>query len=144
MAHLSPRLSPLLSVESDEAVIDIEPGDVLPTAEEIKKLGFTRLLMVTAVDYGESLVMVYRVQSRSLSVSLFLKTRLSCDDLRIASVVPVWPAADWQEREVFDMFGVVFYGHPDLRRILLPDDFAGHPLRKDFDHPRLIRRPDYI
>ena len=65
-------------------------------------------------------------------------------DPHIDSLYGVWPAADWQEREVFDLFGVVFDGHPDLRRIMLPADFEGHPLRKDYDNPNMIRRPDYI
>ena len=60
-----------------------------------------------------------------------VKAGLPPDDLRIASISPAFPAADWQEREVFDLFGVAFDGHPDLRRILMPDGWVGHPLRKD-------------
>jgi len=69
---------------------------------------------------------------------LRLKVRLPGDDPRVASVVGVWPTAGWPEREVFDLFGIVFEGHPDLRRILMTDDWEGHPLRKDY--PVQIRK----
>ena len=61
-----------------------------------------------------------------------LRVRLSGDDPVIDSLVPVWPGANWLEREIFDLFGIQFTGHPDLRRILLPEDWEGHPLRKDY------------
>ena len=61
-----------------------------------------------------------------------LRVRLSGNDAVVDSLVPVWPGANWLEREIFDLFGIRFNGHPDLRRILLPDDWEGHPLRKDF------------
>lgn len=61
-----------------------------------------------------------------------LRVRIPCDDPAMDSVTSVWPGASWMEREVFDLFGVRFAGHPDLRRILLPDDWEGHPLRKDY------------
>jgi len=89
-------------------------------------------------------VMVYRIKARSLSAGLVVKTKVPKDDPSIDSVFGVWPAADWQEREVYDMFGVTFVGHPDLRRMHLPDDFVGHPLRKDYENPDVIKRPDYI
>lgn len=69
---------------------------------------------------------------------LRLKVRLEGDDPRVATVSGVWPAANWAEREVFDMFGIDFIGHPDQRRVLMPDDWQGHPLRKDF--PVQIRK----
>lgn len=144
LSSAAPELSSLLSFDFGEAVITIDADAILRTAEQLKEIGFNRLVMVTAVDYGEWIVMVYGLHSQSLSTGLFVKAKLAVDDLEVASVYPVWPAADWQEREVFDLFGIQFEGHPDLRRILLPDDFEGHPLRKDYDDPRLIRRPDYI
>lgn len=61
-----------------------------------------------------------------------LRVRLNGSDPVVDSLVPVWPGANWQEREIFDLFGIRFNGHPDLRRILLPDDFEGYPLRRDF------------
>jgi NADH-quinone oxidoreductase subunit C len=61
-----------------------------------------------------------------------LRVRVPGSDPAVDSLVPVWPGANWLEREIFDLFGIRFTGHPDLRRILLPDDFEGHPLRRDF------------
>ena len=61
-----------------------------------------------------------------------LKVRLDEDDVRVASAVAIWPIANWLEREVWDMFGIRFEGHPDLRRLLLYEEFVGHPLRKDY------------
>jgi NADH-quinone oxidoreductase subunit C len=63
---------------------------------------------------------------------LRIRVRLSGDDPVVDSLVPVWPGANWLEREIFDLFGIQFTGHPDLRRILLPDDWEGYPLRKDY------------
>lgn len=144
LAATSPQLRDALSLEGREAVVRLDPEQILPAAEQLKQAGFERLVMVTAVDYREYLELVYRVHSRSISASLVVKTRVAPDSARVASVCSVWPAANWQEREVFDLLGIEFEGHPDLRRILLPDEFDGHPLRKEYDDPRLIRRPDYI
>jgi NADH:ubiquinone oxidoreductase subunit C len=101
--------------------------------------------MVTAVDSGDGrLVLVYRLTSRVLRAAIFLKTRFPAGDPVTPTVTDLWPAANWQEREVYDMFGIVFEGHPDLRRILLPEDWVGHPLRKDYTDDRMVRRPDYV
>lgn len=144
LSELSPRLHPLFSTEFGDAVIGVDRGELHDIARVLKEIGFERLTMVTAVDYGEWIVMVYRLKSRALSAAVTVKAQLPADDLRVPSFCDIWPAANWQEREVFDLFGVVFDGHPDLRRIALPDDFEGHPLRKDYYDPRMIRRPDYI
>lgn len=104
--------------------------------------GFTYLSDITAVDYlgeraGKRFEVVYNtVRFDSLyneEMRVFLKVQLDMDMLRLETVTSVWRGAEWLEREVFDMFGIVFDGHPDMRRILLPDDYEGFPLRKDFD-----------
>jgi len=144
LAELSPTLYPRFSEEFGDTTIGVDAGELLQTAFELRDLGFDRLGMVTAIDRQEWFTLVYRLTSRSLSAAAFLKTRVPRDEAHIASVCEVWPAANWHERETFDLFGIVFDGHPDLRRILLPEDWVGHPLRKDYEDARIIRRPDYI
>jgi len=90
---------------------------------------------VTAVDYGAGrpLELLYELWSVPHRRGLRLKVILPLDSLVVDSVVPVWKTANWLEREAYDMFGIQFRGHPDLRRILMPENYAeGHPLRKDF------------
>jgi NADH-quinone oxidoreductase subunit C len=97
--------------------------------------GFEFLLDLTAVDYGggRPLQVVYQLYSQRTKAMLRLKAELPLERLEIDSVTPIWSGADWLEREVFDMYGITFRGHPDLRRILMPENYAeGHPLRKDF------------
>lgn len=104
-------------------------------------LKYDQLTFVSAVDNlarnGQSaddhrFEAVYQLHSLTHRRRLRLKAPLQGDAPRIASVVPVWPAANWHERETYDLMGVVFEGHPDLRRIMMPDDWVGHPLRKDY------------
>jgi NADH-quinone oxidoreductase subunit C len=136
---------PHFSEEYGDAVLLVPPDSVKRAAADLRNLGFDRLGMVTAVDDGDGrLVLVYRLTSRGLRAAIFLKTRFPADDAVVPTVTDLWPAANWQEREVYDMFGIRFEGHPDLRRILLPDEWVGHPLRKDYEDDRLRRRPDYV
>ena len=96
---------------------------------------FDLLRDVTGVDYGGGapVQVVYQLFSIPHRRALRVKCELPVEALRIGSVVDLWQAANWLEREVFDLFGVTFEGHPDLRRILMPENYAeGHPLRKDF------------
>ena len=89
----------------------------------------------TAVDYPKRekrFEVVYQLYSFKRNDRLRLKLLVG-EGEKVPSVVAVWPAANWLEREVYDMFGVLFDGHPDLKRILLPDEWTGHPLRKDYD-----------
>ena len=104
-------------------------------------LDFTFLADLTAVDYLEvkspRYEVVYHVHRFGVdceeNIRLRLKAELAGEEAKIDSVVSIWSGADWLEREVFDMFGIEFVGHPDLRRILMPEDYGPFPLRKDFD-----------
>ena len=103
---------------------------------DTEDLSFDWLSDVSSTDWpGRSprMWMAYHLRSRRHGHRLRVKVGLPGDDLRVPSVTSLHPTADWQEREVFDMFGVTFDGHPDLRRILMPDEWVGYPLRKD--HP---------
>jgi NADH/F420H2 dehydrogenase subunit C len=144
IAELSAEYAGRLAQEHGEGVIQVDRSELVGVARDLRELGFDRLGMVTAVDTGTSFTMVCRLQSQALTAALYLKTSLPRDDALVASLCDIWPAANWQEREVFDMFGIVFEGHPDLRRILLPESWVGFPLRKDYEDERIIRRPDYI
>jgi NADH-quinone oxidoreductase subunit C len=98
-------------------------------------LGFTYLSDVTAVDRFPSeprFELNYHLLSLSRRDSLRLRVRLPGNSPVIETVIPVWPTANWHEREIFDLFGIRFEGHPDMRRMLLPEDWEGHPLRKDY------------
>ncbi|GBG57730.1 NADH-quinone oxidoreductase subunit C [Sporomusaceae bacterium FL31] len=93
---------------------------------------FNMLRNLTAVDYPDYLEIVYHLYSLPLRQAVLLKTRCLAENAEVPSVTAIWPSANFQEREIYDLLGVVFNGHPDLRRILLPDDFTGHPLRKSY------------
>lgn len=98
-------------------------------------LAFNFLSDVTGVDYFPEeprLAAAYHLYSMLHNRSLRLKVRVGLDDPVIPSVVSIYPAANWFEREIFDLLGVTFTGHPDMRRLLMPDDWDGHPLRKDY------------
>ncbi|GAC1408884.1 MAG: NADH-quinone oxidoreductase subunit C [Actinomycetota bacterium] len=99
---------------------------------------FEMLADLSAVDYldvapaEDRFLIAYHLYSFKLGLRIRLRVFVPEGDERVDSVTPVWPAANWQEREVFDFFGIRFNGHPDLRRILMPDDWEGHPPRKDY------------
>jgi NADH-quinone oxidoreductase subunit C len=100
-----------------------------------EKLQFNLLTDATCVDrypMEPRFELQYHLVSIPLRQKVRLRVRLSGNDPVVDSMVPVWLGANWLEREIFDMFGIQFTGHPDLRRILLPDDWEGYPLRKDF------------
>lgn len=139
-----PDLCPLFSIEFGDGVLAVDADRLYGAASDLKHLGFDRLGMVTAVDRPTHFELVYRLHARSMSAGLFVKCTVDRETPQVASVADLWPAALWQEREVYDLFGIVFTGHPDLRRILLPEEWEGHPLRKDYQDPTLIRRPDYL
>lgn len=110
-------------------------GEVCRLLKESPDLRFDYPANITAVDWNDRFEMVYNLSSLSLRHKITLKVDLDRENPEIASVTDVWRGAEWQEREVFDLFGIKFSGHPDLRRILLPEDWEGYPLRKDYVIP---------
>ncbi len=109
--------------------------DVCTFLRDDGELAFTSLRDVCGADYArpdERFEVVYNIYSLKNNFRLRLKVRVEESDLHVPSVTGVWPAADWAERETFDMYGIVFDGHPDLRRMYLPEEFEHYPLRKDF------------
>jgi NADH-quinone oxidoreductase subunit C len=103
-----------------------------------EECGFDMLAELTAVDYlrypgaRDRFGVIYCLLSTANGMRLYIKTHLNEPDVTIPSAFSLWKGADWMEREVYDMYGVVFSGHPDLRRILMPEEFTAFPLRKDY------------
>ncbi len=125
-------------VANDQHIVFILPErslEILTWLRDNSDEQYDLLRDVTAIDYGggRPLQVVYQLFSFFHKRALRVKCELPLDSLEIESVCGLWMAADWLEREVFDLFGITFNNHPDLRRILMPPDYAeGHPLRKDF------------
>jgi NADH-quinone oxidoreductase subunit C len=112
----------------------VEPAAIHPVIAALKEQGFDYLVDLTAVDYPakpERFEVVYILYSFARNERVRVKARIK-EGEKPHSVVELYPTANWLEREVFDMFGIQFADHPDLRRILMPDDWNGHPLRKDY------------
>jgi NADH-quinone oxidoreductase subunit C len=120
-----------------EATLEVAPAsvhDVLAHMREAEE-PFDRLMSLHGCDYlpeEPRLGVHYQLLSMERCDRLCVKTRLGVDDPRVPSVVDLFPTANFHEREVYDFFGVVFEGHPDLRRILMPEDYVGFPQRRDF------------
>jgi NADH-quinone oxidoreductase subunit C len=117
-------------------VARIPNGQWAAFASAAKEAGFEVCVDVTAVDWMRQRPERFEVVANLLSMQHSLRLRMITtaprEEPSVASLVPVWPGANFAEREAYDMFGVVFEGHPDLTRILMPDDWEGYPLRKDF------------
>jgi NADH-quinone oxidoreductase subunit C len=103
-----------------------------------QECGFDMLFELTAVDYlrypnaRDRYGIVYGLLDTTTGLRLYVKTYVNDPDPSVASVFPLWKGADWLEREVYDMYGIIFGGHPDLRRILMPEEYTSFPLRKDY------------
>lgn len=122
-----------LSDSFGQPVVDVPPDAWVETLSFARSRGFEFFDWLTGVDDPpDDLQVVAHVFNPVATAHLLVRTRVPRADPRLASVTGVFRGADWHERETFEMFGVVFDGHPDLRPLLLPDGFDGHPLRKDF------------
>ena len=125
------------SVDRGELTVEVAPSSIIGFSEFLKTdtaCRFSTLVDITAVDHPERerrFDLVYHFLSMYQNHRVRVKAQLR-EDAVMASIVDVFPAANWFEREVFDMYGILFSGHPDLRRILTDYGFRGHPLRKDF------------
>ena len=118
-----------------ELTITVARESVIAACQAVQQAGYNFLETVTAVDWYPSeprFQITYHILSISLKQRLRLVVRLGSDDASIDSITSVWPAANFYEREIFDLFGVHIGGHPNLRRIMMPEDWHGHPLRKDY------------
>lgn len=123
-----------VEVKTDRrAVVEVPPEQVLDVMYFMRdKMGRDFLASLSGVDYSDRIEVVYLVGSYSDGIIFVTKTKLSRDNPSVSSVVEVWPTAGFHEREAAEMFGITFEGHPNLTHLLLPEDFEGHPLRKDY------------
>jgi NADH-quinone oxidoreductase subunit C len=135
-ASLKERFGADVSEFRGQVCLTLAPQHILPACQALRdEFGFDMLSDETAVDYETSeprFHVVYQLYSLKQNQRLSLRVPVSGQEPRLPSIVGVYPNANWHEREIWDMFGIRFEGHPDLRRILMPDDWVGHPLRKDY------------
>ncbi|MFB0516035.1 MAG: NADH-quinone oxidoreductase subunit C [Candidatus Neomarinimicrobiota bacterium] len=128
--------SPESIIESSQDYLVVKPDSLLAVATFLKDtpgLDFNYLNFITAIDYYDHFEVVYQLTSLEHNHSLVIKTR--CYDREnpvLPSVVSLWQGADFQEREIYDLMGIRFEGHPNMKRIFLWEGFPGHPLRKDY------------
>jgi NADH-quinone oxidoreductase subunit C len=121
--------------EFGELTLTIAPSEIRPAADTLKNAGYNFFEDMTAVDWFPSeprFQLSYHLLSHSFKERIRLRVLLNEMDPSVESITSVWAGANYYEREVFDLFGIRFEGHSNLRRILLPDEWEGHPLRKDY------------
>ena len=141
------HFEPAASVDR-HATVYVPRDEVLTVAQALKNhpdLQFALLAEITAVDFWPReprFEVVYVLVSFAHRARLRMKVRLNAEDAHVETVSEIWPAANWLEREVWDLFGIAFDRHPDPRRLLMPEDWEGFPLRKD--SPVQIRRPPHV
>jgi NADH-quinone oxidoreductase subunit C len=127
-----------LDAAGQDPWIGVQPqaiAAVTAVASSDPDLDFKSLVCLSGVDTKENLEVVYHLHSLTHRHTIVLKVSVPRDEPVTQSVVAVWRGADWYEREAWDLLGIRFEGHPDLRRIMLPEDWVGHPLRKDYVFP---------
>jgi len=137
VASLEKQFSASSSVNCGDTSLTLSAEQLVAAAKTLRDdFGFDMLVMETAVDYWPQQTprfhVVYRLYSMKEHLLLGLRVPVDGNNVVVPSLTPVFPNANWHEREIWDMFGIRFAGHPDLRRILMPYDWEGHPLRKDY------------
>tara|TARA_B100000214_G_scaffold86562_1_gene59402 strand:- start:8926 stop:9339 length:414 start_codon:yes stop_codon:yes gene_type:complete len=122
-------------------ILNIPLNDYKTTVESLKNEGFEMMMDLTVVDWFRKKEPRFEIVVQFLSTShnkrTTLKTFVKDEDLSVSSITDIYPSANFYEREAFDMFGIIFENHPDLTRILMPDDWVGHPLRKNYGSGRI-------
>ena len=121
--------------DRNELTLTVARESVIPATTALKAASYNFLEDVTCVDWYPSeprFTITYHILSHSMKVRIRLAAKVMSDGTGIDSITSVWPSANFYEREIFDLFGVHFGGHPNLTRIMMPEDWQGHPLRKDY------------
>ncbi len=121
--------------DREELTLTLARESIIAACRSIQSAGYNFLADVTCVDWYPNqprFQVIYHLLSHTLKQRLRLSVMVNDGDASVDSITSVWPAANFYEREIFDLFGVRFGGHPNLRRILMPDEYQGNPLRKDF------------
>jgi NADH/F420H2 dehydrogenase subunit C len=130
------------TLRGDYLALDIDREHLVAVCRFLRdQLGFDLLSCISGVDMLDHLETVYNIRATTRSQLIQLKVRIDTQNPEVDSVVSVWPTANWLERETYDMYGIRFAGHPDLRRMLLDDDFEGHPLLKSFHQVPMTVKP---
>ncbi len=135
LAREHPEWTEGLSLEGDRCYLTVDRAGLPETAQALKNLPalpFHYFSFLTAVDRSDHFEVLYCLQNLERAALVFLRARLAREGEGLPTLSGIYAGANWHERETFDLFGIVFEGHPDLRRILLPENFQGHPLRKDY------------
>jgi NADH-quinone oxidoreductase subunit C len=135
-----------VEAQAKEDIIEakVELPRLLELLAWLKSENFNYFSFVTAVDRKTHFELFYHLANIESGEKVLVRTEVEREDSTVPSVVSLWKGADWQEREVYDLFGITFEGHPNLKRILLPEDWEGFPLRKDYEDPDVVRRPEYF
>jgi NADH-quinone oxidoreductase subunit C len=137
MAILDWNPASLIDAKFDrrELTLTIAPTEIRAAAATLQAAGYNFFEDMTAVDWFPSsprFQLSYHILSHAFKEHIRLRVLVDQPNPSVKSITPVWPSANYYEREVFDLFGLNFEGHPNLRRIMMPDDWVGHPLRKDY------------
>jgi NADH-quinone oxidoreductase subunit C len=140
IAALSTRFSAVPSTLG----VELAPSELLTALRALRDVhGYRYYVLATGSERSDAFEVAHAVRNLDTGDTIFVKVSVPKDAATVDSIAFLYAGAEWQEREIFDLYGIVFSGHPDLRRILMPDEYPGHPLRKDFamDTPWGYRPP---